>query len=72
MGGEEAVMSNLVLHYNDGRIEMYRDENEYRRVMRQRAREAKYHCAGAGTERVRSTNFLMGVAGGGQPRVAHG
>jgi transcriptional regulator with XRE-family HTH domain len=31
----------LILYYNDGRVEMYRDENEYKKTMRQRAREEK-------------------------------
>jgi transcriptional regulator with XRE-family HTH domain len=31
----------LIIHYNDGRIEMYRDDKEYRTTMRRRARESR-------------------------------
>jgi hypothetical protein len=33
------TVPGLVLYYNDGRIEMYRDDKEYQNAMRQRARE---------------------------------
>lgn len=38
---EPADRPGLVIRYMDGHIEMYRDTNEYEKVKRQRAREAK-------------------------------
>lgn len=37
----DAPDANLVIRYNDGRIEMYRDDKEYRTTVRRRARESR-------------------------------